>query len=84
MSKPKLPSLTAALSRVALMILLDCAARGHSQQGEPGSLPVTHGKTLSGTAVSFPKPDQAETLIIAGFSKNSSTAVKDGRGALLA
>lgn len=76
MSKPQRPSFTAVLSQGALIVLLGCAAIGNSQQGSPGPLPLTHGKTLSGDAVTLPDSNHAQTLIIAGFSKNSSSSVK--------
>ncbi len=43
---------------------------------EAQQLPVTHGKALSGRAVTLPVPDRPQTLVIAGFSKGSSAAVK--------
>jgi hypothetical protein len=39
-------------------------------------LPVTHAKTLSGQAVTFPVPDHSQTLLVVGFSNASSAPVK--------
>lgn len=47
-----------------------------AQQGSVSPLPVTHAKTLSGAVVALPALDHAATLILAGFSKNSSSSVK--------
>ncbi len=54
-----------------LLSLIACLQVTAAQQ-----LPVTHAETLSGKAVTLPAPDHAQTLLIAGFSKASSDAVK--------
>jgi hypothetical protein len=59
--------------------LLLCFGGGgclQAQQGAGDSLPATHAKTLSGAVVTLPAADHAATLILAGFSKNSSASVK--------
>lgn len=55
----------------ALLIAAACALVLEAQQ-----LPPTHGKSLSGRAVTLPVPDHPQTFLIAGFSKASSAAVK--------
>jgi hypothetical protein len=59
--------------------LLLCLGGGgllRAQQGPGSPLPITHAKTLSGAVVTLPATDHTATLILAGFSKNSSAAVK--------
>jgi hypothetical protein len=76
MRELKLSNFSMAPAVFALIALLGCSWPAHAQQGTAEPLPVTHGKTLSGEAITLPQPDHAQTLIIAGFTKGSSTAVK--------
>jgi hypothetical protein len=76
MRKLKLSNFRWGLASFALMAWLGSCLIAHAQQVPVEPLPVTHGKTLSGEAITFPQPDHAQTLIIAGFSENSSVAVK--------
>jgi hypothetical protein len=50
-------------------------AREQSAQTNP-PLPSTPAKTLTGRAITLPGSDHAQTLLIVGFSKASSAAVK--------
>ncbi len=59
----------------ALLYAAVCGLCGPAGMGAQ-QLPVTHGKTLSGRAVTLPVPDHAQTFLIAGFSKASAAAVK--------
>ena len=43
---------------------------------EAPQLPSTQAKTLTGRAVTLPVPDHPQTLVVVGFSKASSGAVK--------
>jgi hypothetical protein len=67
---------TAIASCVAVFGLILLTVFGRSQQTASAPLSTTHGKSLSGKQVILPAPDHTRTLIIAGFTKGSSVAVK--------